>query len=73
MANHYFAISPGSAAKNTTANVTVATSSTSSVDIEVRVKDGAAKRIEVVNALEWLASLFGSKNKAVIPVDFLKD
>jgi hypothetical protein len=73
MADHFFAINPGESGKLTSASVTVATSSTSATGIELRVTDGAAKAIQVVNALEWLADLFRAKDKAVIPTDMLTD
>lgn len=66
MADHFYAISPGASVQRQTANVTVGTTSSSGVAIELRVTDGACRADQVYDALEFLADLFATKNVAVV-------
>lgn len=73
MADHYFSMKVGETGKCTSASVTVDTSTTAGSKIELRITDGSAKAVNVINFLEWLADCFRARNPGVVPVDMLTD
>lgn len=73
MADHYFSIPPGYIGRCDPNVVTVGTSSAGGSKFEVRITDATIRKIDAVNALEFLADLIRTGQARTHPTGCFKD